>query len=97
MRALDTLRRPRRTLGSGGGLRPDIHEAAAPGEQRMLAMLAQALKLAERTETLAQQNVELARETKELLLEVKDELRDVKDELKEVREELREVKEDRAI
>jgi hypothetical protein len=76
----------------------DTHEAAEPGElQRMLIMLAQALKLAERTEVLAQQNVELARETRELLLEVKDELREVKDELRELKDELREVKEDRAI
>src|SRR5262245_26650107 len=63
--------------------------------KRMLTMLAQTLRLAERTEALAQQNVELARETKELLLEVKDELKEVKEELREVKEELREVKDDR--
>jgi CheY-like chemotaxis protein len=61
--------------------------------KRMLTMLAQALKLAERTEALAQQNVELARETRELLMEVKDELKEVRDELRDVKDELREVKE----
>jgi CheY-like chemotaxis protein len=77
----------------------DYHltKPADPGElERLFRMLAQALKLAERTEALAQQNVELARETKELLIEVKDELKEVKDELREVREELREVKQDQA-
>jgi two-component system, OmpR family, response regulator len=77
----------------------DYHltKPADPGElERLFVMLAQALKLAERTEALAHQNVELARETKDLLLEVKDELRDMKEELREVKEELREVKGDRA-
>jgi CheY-like chemotaxis protein len=62
--------------------------------ERLLHMLAQALKLAERTEALAQQNVELARETKDLLLEVKDELTEVKAELQEVKQELRDVRAD---
>jgi CheY-like chemotaxis protein len=73
-----------------------VTKPANPAElKRLLDMLAQALKLAERTEALAQQNVELARETKELLMEVKDELREVKDEIREVKDELREVKEER--
>jgi CheY-like chemotaxis protein len=71
-----------------------LTKPAEPGEvERLFHMLAQALRLAERTESLAQQNVELARETKDLLIEVKEELREVKDELKDVKEELRDIKE----
>ena len=66
-------------LGKEGSDRPPIEPAAPAKPERIFDMLAQALKLAERTEALAQQNVELAQETKELLLEVKDELREVKD------------------
>jgi len=84
-------------LAREAGFDRTLTKPADPSELKgLLAMLAQALKLAERTETLAQQNVELARETKELLLEVKDELREVKDELREVKDELREVKDERA-
>jgi two-component system, OmpR family, response regulator len=75
----------------------DYHltKPADPGElERLLCMLAQAIKLAERTEALAIQNVELAQETKELLIEVKDELKEVKHEIKEVREELREFRQE---
>lgn len=82
---------------AGGFDRTPTKPPSPANFRRMLTMLAQALKLAERTEALAQQNVELARETRELLLEVKDELREVKHELREVKDELREVKEDRAI
>jgi len=89
--------RPSLRLDRKAGFDNDMTKPADPDDpKRMFNMLAQALKLAERTETLAQQNVELARETKELLLEVKDELKDVRDELRDVKEELREVKEDRA-
>jgi hypothetical protein len=88
---------PHLRLDRYAGFDQDLTEPANPNDpKRMFTMLAQALKLAERTETLAQQNVELARETKELLLEVKDELKEVRDELRDVKEELREVKEDRA-
>ncbi|HKB01418.1 MAG TPA: response regulator [Gemmataceae bacterium] len=79
------------------GFHYHLTKPADPGElERLFRMLAQALKLAERTEALAQQNVELARETRELLIEVKDELKEMKDELREVREELREVKHDQS-
>jgi two-component system, OmpR family, response regulator len=84
-------------LAREAGIDRTLIQPADPGELKgILDMLAQALKLAERTEALAQQNVELAQETRELLLEVKDELREVKDELREVKDELREVKEERA-
>jgi hypothetical protein len=83
-------------LAGEAGFDQSLTKSADPAElKRTLDMLAQALKLAERTEALAQQNVELARETKDLLLEVKDELREMKDEIREVKDELREVKEDR--
>jgi CheY-like chemotaxis protein len=82
-------------LAREAGFDHTLTKPADPAElKRILDMLAQALKLAERTEALAQQNVELARETKELLLEVKDELREMKDEIREVKDELREVKEE---
>lgn len=85
-------------LAREAGFDHTLTKPAEPAElKRLLDMLAQALKLAERTEALAQQNVELARETKELLLEVKDELREVKDELREVKDDLREVKEERGV
>lgn len=85
-------------LAREAGFDHQLTKPADPAElKRILDMLAQALKLAERTEALAQQNVELARETRELLLEVKDELREVKDELREVKDELREVKEERDV
>jgi len=58
---------------------------------RLLTMLQEAIKLAERTEALARQNVEVARETKQLLTDVKAEIKEVKQELREVKEELREV------
>jgi DNA-binding response OmpR family regulator len=58
---------------------------------RLLTMLQEAIKLAERTEALARQNVEVARETKQLLTDVKAEIKEVKEELREVKDELREV------
>ena len=86
-----------KSLAREAGFDQYLTKPADPADlKRMLIMLAQALKLCERTEALAQQNVELARETRELLLEVKDELKEVKDELREVKDELREVKEERA-
>jgi CheY-like chemotaxis protein len=67
-----------------------LTKPADPGElERVFRMMAQALKLARRTESLAKKNVELARQTKDLLLEVKSELKYVKNELREVKEELR--------
>ena len=57
-------------LAREAGFDRTLTKPADPTElKRLLTMLAQALKLAERTETLAQQNVELARETKDLLTE----------------------------
>jgi CheY-like chemotaxis protein len=87
---------PHQRLAREAGFDHYLTKPADPADlKRMLTMLAQALKLCERTEALAHQNVELARETRELLLEVKDELKEVRDELRDVKEELREVKEDR--
>jgi CheY-like chemotaxis protein len=76
----------------------DFHlvKPAAPAElERILTMLDEVVRIANRTEDLARQNVALATETKELLKGVKADLRDVKNEVRELREELREVKEER--
>jgi len=70
-----------------------LTKPADPGElERLMNMLAQALKLVERTKELTEQNIELTREAKDLLLEVKDELNDVKEELRDVKTELRDIK-----
>ena len=69
---------------------------APPAElERVLTMLDEVVRLANRSEELARQNVALATETKELLKGVKEDLRDVKNEVRELREELREAKDDR--
>ena len=68
-----------------------LTKPADPGElERVFSMMAEALRLAQRTESLAQENVEIARQTKDLLREVRTELKYVKKELREVKEELRE-------
>jgi len=84
-----------------------LTKPALPGElERLLAVIENILKLAERTEELAQKNVAaaqrteelvqknvaLAGQTKELLQEVKDGLKEVKQDVQEIKEEIREVK-----
>jgi CheY-like chemotaxis protein len=76
----------------------DYHlvKPADPTEvERLLQMLDEVYRLANRTQDLAKQNMALASETKELLKEVKQDIRGVKEEVKELKEELREVKESR--
>ena len=84
-----------------------LTKPALPGElERLLAMIENILKLAEKTEELAhknvaaaqrteeltQKNVALAGQTKELLQEVKQGLKEVKQDVQEIRDEIREVK-----
>jgi CheY-like chemotaxis protein len=62
--------------------------------ERILNMLHEVVRLANRTEELARQNAALAREAKALLQEVKEDIREVKEEMKELKEELCECKDE---
>jgi CheY-like chemotaxis protein len=62
--------------------------------ERILNMLHEVVRLANRTEELARQNAALAREAQELLQEMKEDIREVKEEMKGLKEELRECKEE---
>ena len=69
-----------------------LTKPAAPADlERLLAMLDNIARLAEKTEELARQNVALAGQTKELLETVKSDIQEVKEDVKELKQELREV------
>jgi two-component system, OmpR family, response regulator len=73
------------------GFDHQLTKPADPGElRRLLTMMQEVLRLAEKTEELARQNVALASQTRELLREVKEDVAGVKEEVRELKQEIRE-------
>jgi CheY-like chemotaxis protein len=70
-----------------------LTKPADPSElERILGMIDNIVRLAEKTEQLARENVALAKETKGLLADVKSDIQEVKKDVKELRAELHQIK-----